>query len=222
VLSAAVEALHKAGARVEEGWPEGVVPQQQYDTYRLLLFSYVAPFLGPYQQDSPPAAAPTGAAAASKSSTAATSGSSASSGASEHDHQAIIARATALTYPQRRAASEERMRSRAIWQDYFRTHDIFLMPTSFVPAFPHDTRATNQRTLATSNGPRDYMDLLFWITFATLTGLPATIAPAGRTRDGLPVGLQIMGPYLEDATPIDFAGRLADVIGGFEAPRQFV
>jgi amidase len=113
------------------------------------------------------------------------------------------------------------MRARQLWQEYFRTYDVFLLPTSLVAAFPHDKRPTNQRTLATSNGPRDYMDLLFWISFATFTGLPATIAPAGRTREGLPVGLQIVGPYLEDATPIDFAGRLADVIGGFEAPKQF-
>ena len=65
------------------------------------------------------------------------------------------------------------------------------------------------------------MDLYFWISFATLTGLPATIAPIGLTRKGLPVGLQIMGPYLEDATPIDIAGKLADVIGVFCPPAGY-
>jgi hypothetical protein len=30
--------------------------------------------------------------------------------------------------------------------------------------------------------------------------------------------LQIVGPYLEDATPIDVAARIADVVGGFRAP----
>jgi amidase len=60
--------------------------------------------------------------------------------------------------------------------------------------------------------------LLFWISFATLTGLPATIASVGLTRAGLPVGLQIIGPYLEDATPIDVAGKLADVLGGYRPP----
>ena len=48
--------------------------------------------------------------------------------------------------------------------------------------------------------------------------LPATVAPVGRARDGLPVGVQIVGPYLEDRTPVDFAGRLAAVIGGYEPP----
>jgi amidase len=43
----------------------------------------------------------------------------------------------------------------------------------------------------------------------------------GVTRDGLPVGIQIVGPYLEDATPIDLAGKLADVIGGFRPPKDY-
>ena len=54
---------------------------------------------------------------------------------------------------------------------------------------------------------------------ATLTGCPATTAPAGLGQSGLPVGLQIMGPYLEDATPIVFAQLLAREIGGFQPPR---
>ena len=39
-----------------------------------------------------------------------------------------------------------------------------------------------------------------------------------RTATGLPVGLQVMGPYLEDATPIDIAIKIATLIGGFVAP----
>jgi amidase len=48
--------------------------------------------------------------------------------------------------------------------------------------------------------------------------LPATAVPVGRTPARLPVGFQVVGPYLEDRTPIDFARRLADVIGGYESP----
>ena len=43
-------------------------------------------------------------------------------------------------------------------------------------------------------------------------------APVGRTRGGLPVGMQIVGPYLEDRTPIDFARRIGEVMGGFTPP----
>jgi amidase len=77
------------------------------------------------------------------------------------------------------------------------------------------------RTIATSAGPRPYTELSAWISFATLTGCPATVAPVGRTDAGLPVGVQILGPYCEDATTIDIARRMADVTGGFTAPPGF-
>ena len=62
---------------------------------------------------------------------------------------------------------------------------------------------------------------MFWISFATLTGLPATVAPIGRTRGGLPVGIQIMGPHLEDATTIGVAEKMAEITGGFEPPEGY-
>jgi len=40
----------------------------------------------------------------------------------------------------------------------------------------------------------------------------------GRTPEGLPCGIQILGPFLEDATPIDIAGRIAELTGGFAPP----
>ncbi len=141
-------------------------------------------------------------------------------------------RAQAWTAPHKsfQSATLRRMAARAMWQEYFRTHDAFLMPTAFVTAFPHDHSEAppgpavgrlDDRVIATAKGPRPYGHMFFWISFATLTGLPATTAPVGLTRDGLPVGIQIIGPYLEDATPIDLASRLADVAGGFRAPKGF-
>jgi amidase len=63
-----------------------------------------------------------------------------------------------------------------------------------------------------------FLDLLAYIAPATLTGCPATVALAGLSQSGLPVGVQIMGSYLEDATPLRFAGLLSRKIGGFQAP----
>ena len=65
------------------------------------------------------------------------------------------------------------------------------------------------------------MDMLKYPSFAVLAGLPATVAPVGFTSSGLPVGIQIVGPYLEDATPIEFAARLTEVIGGFQPPKGY-
>jgi len=109
--------------------------------------------------------------------------------------------------------------ARAFWADYFRNHDAFLMPVDFVTAFPHDHSPNMmERKIATPAGPRPYLDMLKWIFHATLTGNPATVCPVGRTPEGLPCGIQILGPYLEDATPIDIAGRVAELTGGFVPP----
>jgi amidase len=40
----------------------------------------------------------------------------------------------------------------------------------------------------------------------------------GRTRDGLPVGIQVVAPYLEDRTAVDVARRMAEVVGGYGPP----
>ena len=43
-------------------------------------------------------------------------------------------------------------------------------------------------------------------------------APIGLTKGGLPIGAQIIGPYLEDRTTIAFAGLLEQAFGGFKPP----
>ena len=51
-------------------------------------------------------------------------------------------------------------------------------------------------------GSRPYTDLFGWIALTTMAYLPATVVPVGRTAGGLPVGVQIVGPYLEDRTTL--------------------
>jgi amidase len=54
---------------------------------------------------------------------------------------------------------------------------------------------------------------------ATLFGLPATIAPIDHTKNGLPIGIQVIGDYLEDLTTIKFAQLLERDFGGFSRPQ---
>ena len=111
---------------------------------------------------------------------------------------------------------------RAMWQSHFEQIDVFLMPVSFTVAFHHDHGGDmTSRILKTPEGERPYIQLMPWMVTATLTGCPATVAPAGENASGLPVGIQIMGPFGEDATPIEFASLLSDEIGGFKAPPGF-
>ena len=53
---------------------------------------------------------------------------------------------------------------------------------------------------------------------AIVSGLPATVAPVGLSKSGLPVGVQIIGARLEDRTTIAFARGLSELVGGFVVP----
>jgi amidase len=48
--------------------------------------------------------------------------------------------------------------------------------------------------------------------------LPATVVPAGLGDDGLPIGVQIVGPYLHDRTTLRAAGLIATLTGGCPKP----
>lgn len=111
-----------------------------------------------------------------------------------------------------------RLGVRAAWADQVRETDVFLCPVTFCPPFPHDARPFQERTIDTPQGPRPYTDQPFWITHASLAGLPALAAPSGRTASGLPVGIQVVGPLHEDDTVITFAELMAEVVGGFVPP----
>ena len=200
VLFQAVETLRKTGMDLEEGWPPGVNPSDQFKAYYFLLSStYAYELQDDFLEESREQAAK-----------------------QDDSYRTIGARAWTLPHKHFQETNLKRIAARAIWQEYFRTHDAFLLPTAFIPAFPHDhTELFENRSLVTTEGSRPYLDLSFWISFATLTGLPATTAPIGLTKDGLPVGIQIIGPYLEDATPIDFAGKLTEIIGDFQPPEDY-
>lgn len=59
-------------------------------------------------------------------------------------------------------------------------------PAAFTAAFPHDSRPFQQRTITTAEGGRRYDDLPFWISHASLPGMPAVAAPIGATPPGCP------------------------------------
>jgi amidase len=116
-------------------------------------------------------------------------------------------------------AHERRERIRALLAAFFRSSDVLLMPVTVVPAIPHDvSEPFTDRVIRSNGGERPYTDLFGWIALTTLAYLPATVVPVGRTRDGLPVGLQIVGPYLEDRTTLAAGRAIAEVLGGFTPP----
>jgi amidase len=127
-------------------------------------------------------------------------------------------RAALIRHREWLSVNEAREHYRAAFAEFFRRFDVLLCPIVPTAAIPHDPSEPAGRKILVNGAPRSYWDLLFWAGVVTMAWLPATMAPVGRTQGGLPVGVQIVGPYLEDRTPIDFARRLGDVIGGFERP----
>ncbi|MDM0082417.1 amidase family protein [Variovorax sp. J31P179] len=104
------------------------------------------------------------------------------------------------------------------WRALFAQWDVVLCPVSPTPAFPHDPGEMETRRLRIDDHEIAYKDQSPWSSLATLTGLPATAMPIGLSEEGLPVGMQIIGPYLEDRTTIAFAEAVERAFGGFVPP----
>jgi amidase len=64
----------------------------------------------------------------------------------------------------------------------------------------------------------EFEHMSFYPALASLTGNPTTVFPAGLTSTGLPVGLQAIGPHLEDRTPLRFAQVMECQMGHFSPP----
>jgi amidase len=132
---------------------------------------------------------------------------------------ARFARATTQRHREWLAANESRQQLRARWAEFFRDYDVLLCPVAVTAAIPHDhSEPFLARAIQVNGQTRSYADLLGWAGIIGMALLPSTVAPIGCTASGLPVGVQIVGPYLEDRTPLDFARRLAEVTGGFKIP----
>jgi amidase len=112
-----------------------------------------------------------------------------------------------------------RLMMRQKWADFFRDFDVLLCPVVPVTAFEHDHSEFFERTLCVNGKEQPYVDTMSaWAGLTCVSYLPATVAPVGPAKNSLPVGIQIVGPYLEDRTPIHFAKLLEEMTGGFKAP----
>ena len=108
------------------------------------------------------------------------------------------------------------------WDAFFRNFDLLLCPVAASAAFPRDQKTDRPfRQIQVNGRLENYNDQLFWAGLASLAYLPATVAPIGLTTTGLPVGMQIIGPFMQDKTTIEFARLLAVEIGGFRTPPKF-
>ena len=128
-------------------------------------------------------------------------------------------RAPLLSHHEWMAAEVARARLRQQWHALFREFDVVLCPPYSVLAFPHDhVDDPEDRHIDIDGAAYPYLSLIVWSTVATPPGLPVTVMPIGRSQAGLPIGTQIIGPFLEDRTTIAFAGLMEREFGGFAPP----
>ena len=97
------------------------------------------------------------------------------------------------------------------WAELFREWDIIAAPAYGVTAFPHDAAPFAERIQVIDGVETSYQAQIAWPAVATFPHLPATSVPIARTAAGLPIGAQLIGPYLEDLTTIHLAGLLEEV-----------
>lgn len=119
-------------------------------------------------------------------------------------------------------ADEARQKLRRRWADYFAEHDILITPAAPTAAVDDQTSVPSPQRYITVDGERrSFFDQTSWINLAGPVGLPSIVLPAGTTSTGLPLAIQIIGPYLSDRTLIAAARQIARILPTPVTPPAF-
>jgi amidase len=115
--------------------------------------------------------------------------------------------------------NEKRFQWRRVWSAFFRDWDVLLCPVIATAALPHrQDGETWERRIVIEGREIAYNDMLFWPGLTGGFHLPATVAPIGLSKAGLPLGVQIVGPIHGDRTTIAAAALLEQAGFGFQPP----
>ncbi len=199
LLEAAAVALADVGVRVDaDARPDGVTLERSIDTFERLLGAALA-----------------GAHTPAEIEEMATRGDGVE-GDLGAGHAALRHRAWL-------SVNERRLQLRARWAGFFEDWDAVLMPVAIAPAIPHDhSSPLSARRITVDGVERPYLEQTHWVGAVGVVYLPATVVPIGLTPAGLPVGVQVVGPYLEDHTCLRVAELLEVALGGFRPPPGLV
>jgi amidase len=119
-------------------------------------------------------------------------------------------------------AEEERVVFRRVWADWFEQYDLLLCPVMAMPPFPHVREGNiEDRTIEIDGEPRHVVSAASWPGLIGVLGLPSAVVPIGRTAAGLPVGMQIVAPYLHDRRAVRAAQLVEEILGGYTPPPGF-
>ena len=132
---------------------------------------------------------------------------------------AISVRSVDMTHREWLHLNERRFHLRRVWGSFFRDWDVLLCPVIATAALPHMQQGETWERSVTVNGRTiPYSEMLFWPGITCAFHLPASTAPIGMTEAGLPIGVQIVGPFHGDRTTIHVAELLERHWRGFVPP----
>jgi amidase len=135
------------------------------------------------------------------------------------DYAAWHWRASTMSHRDWVAYDERRAKQRRQWAAFFERFDLLLCPIAATAAFPHMHTGWRWERMIDVNGtPQPSTQQLFWAGYPGLCGLPATAVPVGLSSEGLPIGVQIIGPAFADPVCLRFARWLEDEVRTFVAP----
>ena len=118
-------------------------------------------------------------------------------------------------------ANEKRHKLRWLWHEFFKDYDVLLAPVMATAAFKHDHKPFAERTTLVDNQERPYGEQVFWSGLTGVAYLPSTVIPTGLNEQGLPIGVQIIGPEFGDLLTIGLAQRLEAAGFCFEPPKGY-
>ena len=123
-----------------------------------------------------------------------------------------VFRAQVASFKMWKQNDERRSHLRWRWHEFFKTYDLLLMPIMSTAAFRHDHRPMGDRTITVNGASQPYFDQVFWAGLASASYLPSTVIPTGLNGEGLPIGVQIVGPEYGDLITIG-AARMMEAAG---------
>ena len=123
----------------------------------------------------------------------------------------LQARGAVLAYREWFLWNEVRAHLVEQWRAFFGDYDVLICPVTPTTAMPHDQETPfGQREIWVNGEARSYFDNMVWAGVATLCNMPSTAVPVGRHSNGLPFGLQIVGPEYADRTTMAVARWLEE------------
>ncbi|BBK37476.1 amidase [Allostella sp. ATCC 35155] len=143
--------------------------------------------------------------------------------ADDDSYYARMMRANTGSHRDWLALNEKRRHLQWAWHEFFQSYDLLLCPAASTTAFAHNHEGNRwDQTIIVNGKPVSVIDQMFWAGYSGVVYLPSTVAPAGRSPAGLPIGVQIVGPFGGDRSTIGFAKLLAKEWHGFEPPAGYL